>query len=85
MRDENYSVSFKVTDPDPEVIVFDLEADPEEDHPLQDPPIEVVNTARHRAEELLGRLSVRFRQYDQRHTACSMRSFAPSRLDRDRG
>jgi arylsulfatase A-like enzyme len=80
VRDENHSVHFKVVDPDPTVTVYDLNVDPEEDHPLPDPPNEVVEKAMSRAADVVGPLPVRFTEFKQRNTARSMRSFAPSRF-----
>ena len=80
VRDENHSVHFKVVDPDPKVTVYDLKADPEEDHPLPDPPNEVADKAMSRAADVVGPLPVRFTEFKQRNTARSMRSFAPSRF-----
>ncbi|MDA0748101.1 MAG: sulfatase-like hydrolase/transferase [bacterium] len=80
VRDESYSVHFPVTQSEPEAEVYDLKADPDEETPMPNPPENVVKEALARATAAVGPLPVTFRQFDQRHVARSMRTFAPKRF-----
>ena len=75
VRDERYSGHLKVTDTEPEVVVFDLDADPDEETPLTNPPRDVVKQILERAKDVVGDFPVHFKAYEQRHDARSMRTF----------
>lgn len=79
VRDEEYSVHFNVTEATPTPTVFDLKTDSEEDSPLAEPPSDVAAQALARALVVVGALPVTFTSYKQRHSARSMRTFAPRR------
>ena len=81
VRDQEYSVHFNVTEATPTPTVFDLKKDSEEDSPLAEPPSDVAAQALARAQVVVGTLPVTFTSYKQRHSARSMRTFAPRRKE----
>lgn len=78
VRDAKYSAHLNVTQADPEVVIFDLNADPEENTPLANPPADVVAQVLNRAKKLVGDFPVKFNAYQQRHVARSMRTYFSS-------
>ena len=83
VRDADYSVHFPVNQARPQVEVYDLKADPDEETPLATPPEGVVQEALRRAATAVGPLPVVFKQYKQRQVARSMRTFAPKRFGKE--
>ena len=75
VRDDRWSAHVKVTDAAPP-IVYDLEADPEELRPLECVPEDVLRLLQKRVEAVIGERPVVFREYRQRHTARSMRTYS---------
>lgn len=78
VRDEKFSAHLDVTKADPEIKLFDLEKDPNEDQALGDLPPDVVQLMLKRAGDVVGDLPVAFTEYKQRHIARSMRTYFSS-------
>ena len=75
VRDDRYSVHLDVGTKDPVPVVYDLHADATEEHPLADPPADVVAQAIQRTRRAIGDFPDVFKEYKQRHTARAMRTF----------
>lgn len=75
VRDDRYSVHMDVGTKDPVPVVYDLHADVAEEHPLTDPPADVVAQAIQRTRRAIGDFPDVFEEYKQRHTARAMRTF----------
>jgi arylsulfatase A-like enzyme len=75
VRDEKYSGHLSVLDAEPNPVIYDLEADPNEENALSDPPEAVLRQVLDRAKGVVGDFPVQFTEYKQRHLARVMRTF----------
>lgn len=74
VRDEKWSAHFDCLGTDAPT-VYDLEKDPDEMNPVADAPSDVLSMMEKRLAAVTGERPVAFRQYAQRHTARSMRTY----------